>query len=346
MRTRVVVTGDQAPQPATAQQGYRHRGAHTHVLQIFDVDGGHAAQRRVGQVHRGPAFRIRGRYQGSGRVVDIGDEAKPVLLVHRARLCRDVAGGVVQSQEGVQVVAFGFGDHLAVVVPVVAVHHHPVESGEVAHRPGRGVIELGQSAGPVQILHRAADCLIGVGERKGALAVGDLDFDQQDSARLAVQQGVERPGSAGNLDLQLQRVALAQIPERGRRLPQRGGLFGTDQGRQILVEHVGHGSAEQVGDVGTDLADPEARLPDHGQYPSRLDAARDVDRFACAIVEIDDGSGREQAVNGDIVGVVGANGRPPRSSDSDWRQACQVVVAPLVRVRVRSLTLGSGESAF
>jgi hypothetical protein len=50
----------------------------------------------------------------------------------------------MQAEERVEVVAFGFGDDFAVVVLVVAVHHHPVESGQVADCPRGGVVQLAQ----------------------------------------------------------------------------------------------------------------------------------------------------------------------------------------------------------
>src|SRR3712207_2852512 len=45
VRTGVVVAGDEPPQPVVAQQRDRHGGAHTHVLQVLDVDRRDAAQR-------------------------------------------------------------------------------------------------------------------------------------------------------------------------------------------------------------------------------------------------------------------------------------------------------------
>jgi hypothetical protein len=62
----------------------------------------------------------------------------------------------VQSEKGVQVLALGLGDDLAVVLLVVAVDHHAVEAGEVADRARGGAVQLGQGGGPVQLLHRVA----------------------------------------------------------------------------------------------------------------------------------------------------------------------------------------------
>ena len=38
VRTRIMVARDEPPQPSVPQQRDRHRGAHTHVLQVLDVD--------------------------------------------------------------------------------------------------------------------------------------------------------------------------------------------------------------------------------------------------------------------------------------------------------------------
>ena len=150
-----------------------------HVLQVLDVDGRDAAQRGVREVQRCAARRVDGRHQRCGRVVDVRDEPQPALLVQRPRLRRDVGGRVVQAEERVEVLALGLGDDLAVVVLVVAVHHHAVEAGEVTDRTRGGVVQLGQRGGPVQLLHRAAHRLVGVREGERALAVGDLEFDQE-----------------------------------------------------------------------------------------------------------------------------------------------------------------------
>ncbi len=123
----VVVAGDEPPQPPVPQQGDRHRRPHAHVLQVLDVDRRDAAQRGVGEVQGGAARRVDVGYQRCGRVVDVRDQADPVLLVQRPRLGRNVGGRVVQAQERVEVLALGLGDDLTVVFLVVAVHHDPVE---------------------------------------------------------------------------------------------------------------------------------------------------------------------------------------------------------------------------
>ena len=127
-----------------------------------------------------------------------------------------------------------------------------------------------------------------------------------------MHQRIERPGPAVNGELQLQRITLSQIAERRRRLLDPGGLRGTDQRRQVSAQNVVDGHAEQIGDVGADLADLEVGLADDGEHSARLDAARDVDRLARAVVEIDGRAGRQQIVGGVAVGSVTRNWSTPR----------------------------------
>ena len=123
----------------------------------------------------------------------------------------------MQAEERVEVLALGLSDDLAVVVLVVAVHHHTVEAGEVADRTRGGVVKLGQRGGPVQLLYRAAHRLVGVRKGERPFAVGDLELDQEHTARLTVQDGVELPWLAGDVNHALERVALMQTAEgRGR----------------------------------------------------------------------------------------------------------------------------------
>ncbi len=135
----------------------------------------------------------------------------------------------MQSEERVEVVAFGFGDNLAVVVLVIAVDHHAVKAGELADCARGGVVELGQRGGAVEVVDGTARGLVGVRERERPFAVGDLDFDQQGAARLPAQDRVEFAWLTGDVDHALERVALAQIASRRRRLLDASGLVGADQ---------------------------------------------------------------------------------------------------------------------
>jgi hypothetical protein len=143
----------------------------------------------------------------------------------------------MQAEEGVELIALGLCDHLAVVVLVVAVDHHPVEAGQIADSLGSGVVQLAQRAGPVQFLYRAAYGLIGVGKGERPLAVSHLQFDQQQTTRFAVQDGVEQPRPALDVYHAFHRIALAQISEGGRQLLDAGGLIHPDQRGQVLPQH-------------------------------------------------------------------------------------------------------------
>ena len=89
---------------------------------------------------------------------------------------------------------------------------------------------------------------------------------------------------------------MAKIAERRRRLLDAGGLFVTDQRRQVPAEDVVDGATEQVGDVGADLTDLEVGLAHHREHTARLDAARDMDRLAGAVVEVDGRADRHKLV--------------------------------------------------
>ena len=123
------------------------------------------------------------------------------------------------------------GHHLAVVVGVVAIDHHAVEAGEGAHGLRGDVVELRQRRRAVELTHRAAHGLIGVGERERPWPAGKLELDDQarrgQLARRgsgvalggsapehrAVQQRVDRDRIAVDVQGDLDRVALAQVPE-------------------------------------------------------------------------------------------------------------------------------------
>ena len=62
------------------------------------------------------------------------------------------------------------------------------------------------------------------------------------------------------------------------------------------AQHVVDGATEQVGDVGADLAHLEVGLAHHREHAARLNAARDVDRLARAVVEVDRRADRDEVV--------------------------------------------------
>ena len=93
-------------------------------------------------------------------------------------------------------------------------------------------------------------------------------------------------------------VTRAEITEARRRLHESGGLFDTDDRRQVPTQDVVNRPAQQLGDVGADLADLEIGLAHHDEHAARLDAAGDVNRLASAVVEVDGRADRHEIVRG------------------------------------------------
>ena len=279
VRSGVVVAGDQPPQLPADDQRDRHRGGDAHVLEVLEVDGRDAAQRRERQVQRRPGPRVQHGVQRHRRVGDVGDEPGPVDRVEAPGLGGDVGGRVVQPEERVEVGAALLGDHLAVPVAVEPVDHHPVELGQLGDlvRQLGGEAEDRGLAG--QPAHRGARGL--VAEQHRARTAEGLDLDDQP---------VPGPVQA-DVDL----LAGERAP--ARRQPDDQGLAERLLGRatayqpgETLTHDVGERPADgpAVRDPGLLLAvlgrdrDVE-RLGVHGQQqPVRLDRPRDVDRLVLA----------------------------------------------------------------
>ena len=119
-----------------------------------------AGPRRTGP-SGGPSEGSTAGTSGTGLGARVGDEAQGVARVEGAGLGGDVAGGEVQAQEAVHAVVAALRHHLAVPVRVEAVHHHPVEAGERAHRLRRRLEQPQRALGPgqrreEQVHHRPA----------------------------------------------------------------------------------------------------------------------------------------------------------------------------------------------
>ena len=69
-------------------------------------------------------------------------------------------------------------------------------------------------------------------------------------------------------------------------------------------------SPEQFVDVGADLPDVEGRLTDDGEHAAGLDAARDVDRFSGAVVEVYRRARGQQVRDAVAVGRRSGRGQP------------------------------------
>ena len=92
-------------------------------------------------------------------------------------------------------------------------------------------------------------------------------------------------------------VAPVEIAHHGRRGLDAGGLVRAQQRGQVVPQDGVEGTAEKVGDVGADLPDLELGLANHGEHAARLDAARNVDRLARTVVEIDGRTDGNQIVD-------------------------------------------------
>lgn len=303
VRPRVVVARDETPQPAVAQERDRHRRPHAHVAQVLEVDRRDAAQRRVREVERRTRRGEQRRDDRLGRVVHVRDEPDPVLLVQRARLRRDVRRRVVQPEERVEVVPARLGDDLAVVGRVEAVDHHAVEARELAHVPGRVVVQLVERRGALEVAQRLPDGEVGVGERQRARARRGLDLD--DEHRLGPRALLRQRGPVEHgVDVERPVVPAVEVQGDGvaRREVAPVRRVREQVARGLLAEHVGErparellrGDAEVPFHVRRRLEQHAVRLADHQQDPARLDHAGDVDGLAGAVVEVHRLAGREE----------------------------------------------------
>ena len=256
------------------------------------MDRGDAAQHRQGEVERlVRAGRTLG-HQRAGPVGHVGDDAGPAGLVEAPGLHRDVAGRVVQAEEGLEVLTPVLGDHLTVPLRVEAVDHHPVVPGEdadlgrqrlgqVQHRRGRGQV---------------GDCRLGgaVGQRgRGGVAQVGLDLDHE-QATAAVHHRLDRlahPGRAADAAGEAERDAgplHVQLGDRHVPLDRVGRALAQHRG-QRRAQHGGDRPAEQLLGVARDHRHPPVGLVDAQEHPVRLDRPRDVDRLGVAVGQVDPG---------------------------------------------------------
>jgi hypothetical protein len=130
---RAVVAGNEAPKLAVAHDGQRHGGADAHVVEVFDVDGGHAAEGDIAQVDR-----VRGGLDERHRCVsDIRDQALEVTAIEFASLDRDVGGREMQAEVGWQLAVGGFGDDFAAPVPGEPIDLDAVKAGQAVDLLGQ-----------------------------------------------------------------------------------------------------------------------------------------------------------------------------------------------------------------
>ena len=234
------------------------------------MDRRHAPEHGGTEVERRPVEPRRLRPDRRRHVADVGDEPQPAREVERPRLGRDVARGVAEAEERLEVVAPLLGDDLTLVLLVEPVEHHPVEAGDAADLGARERRQLLQRRSRLQPLQDAPHPVERRGHRLGlGLARLHLEHEQPAAAvddpvpRLAVH--AEREGVH----------ALEVVAERPRLPP-----------------------VDEVADVGAERLDtehlPRVRRRPHDvvlvvereQHPLRLDGAGDVDRLPRALDEV------------------------------------------------------------
>ena len=81
-----------------------------------------------------------------------------------------------------------------------------------------------------------------------------------------------------------------------------GRLVRAEQRRQMPAQHRLGGTAEQLEDVGADLAHLEIGFAHDGEHAPWLNAARDVDGLAGTIVQVDRRAGGQGLLH--LLGVV------------------------------------------
>ena len=246
------------------------------------MDRRHAPERAVAHVER-PAGggAERGRERG-GDVVHVRDDANPVAEVQLARLFRDVGRRVAVVQVRRQAVCAVLRRHAAGAVLEEAVDHDPVEAGHAPHLARRGLAEARQVGRRVQGGDGGPD----PGEHPGGRGAVR-------SARLELEDGEAVPQMDQDLDFHAGRRRRSRRAEVERRGP-RHDVRRPGHRLQAEAEELAHRQpkrrgprAQQAGQVAGGL---EHGLRDgigDEQGAVRLDRARDVDRLAVAVREVE-----------------------------------------------------------
>ena len=276
----VMVTGEQSPKLAADDYGNRKRGAHTHIVQIFDVDRRNRAQCAHGQIQSVAIHRHAGLDRNRFRL-DIADDAETIAQVKRARLFGDVGVRVSKPEEAFQMVFARFGNHVATSIRMEAIDHHPVEAEHVLEAVGSDRAQLLEIVDRFQLAHDRLD-----------RAHPAVEFVYGAGLYLEDRQPVDRMKGA---------VVFAAS----------GKQFQTEQPLHIVFRHqqggrsaqhvhrlFGEDAVERLADfhrvaTGQDLARVDGTMGDHpvvgyrDQGAEVLDRTQLVDRLAIAIAEVD-----------------------------------------------------------
>lgn len=268
----VMMARHQSPQPVADHQGANQRGADAHVLQVFLVNGGHAAQAAQGHVQVAAVERRQPWLQGHWRVVDIDEQADAVSLIQPAGDLRNVRCGVPIAEESLQVRAASFGKDLAVSFLVEAINHHAVIAGEILEYRGGFVAERAQR-------RRRGDAVKGTVERQRDIRGAACRFELEDEAAVgrAMNGAVEfalrgSQAAAHGHRLRVQRFAKTRKEFRQQAVVQRGKRKTDDR-----VDF------QEFFRIGACLNDDEVRFLHGKQDPMRLNRPREMDLLTLAI---------------------------------------------------------------
>ena len=281
---RVVMTGDQAPEPAVAQDRHGQRCRTAHVAQVLNVDRRGAAKRREAEVEW-RALGCQHRDNGDRLVVDGRDHPQPLTLEQRPRLRRDIGGRVVQPHERRHAGTQRLGDHLAAVVGQELVDHHAVEAGDGADLARGGGQEALEIRGAAQTIDDRLDQRGRIGAHRLRAFAGQEFGDGERSG------GVDEDlvGNLFRADLDV-RQALGEAGDH-RRLERVAQIVDDLRRQDRLGRRANHGVAindtEGLGGVPRDVGDRPGRQRKGDQAPERLDGAWNVDRLARALRNID-----------------------------------------------------------
>ena len=134
----VMMAGEQTPKLPADDDRDRQRCAHAHIFEILDVDRRYGPQRTHAEIER---LTVEGHagVDRDGFGIDIGDDAKAIAQIERARLIGDVRFGVAQAVEFLEILARRLGDDFAGQVLAKTVHHDPVDLQGMSQLPGRFV---------------------------------------------------------------------------------------------------------------------------------------------------------------------------------------------------------------
>ncbi len=273
-----MVTGEQAPQLAVANDGDGKRRPHAHVLQILDMDGRDGARHGQRQVQYG-ALAVQHRQNRNGNAVDIGNDAENIAQVKRARLWRNIGCRVMQSQEGIHAGAQRLGHHLARALRVEAINLHPVKTGQRPHLPRTFAQECLKSFGLADTrnhgahhgggLHVLHDGGLGLDDNRIAGKMQRHVECRATSLQRHAEQALYRIGAAQ------QRDAVADVMD---------GMFGK-QRRQGLADHALRIQPRETLQVGRGPHHEPVRA-ERDQEAEILDIAQDVDWLTLTIGEV------------------------------------------------------------